>query len=207
MHAAWAELPTRWQGMRDGRLDEFTTRLADSPVPSYGTAGLDSAPPPLLRSANSDPQLTSPVWYAEVTLQHVKESNPELLEAVSIGFVRLPAGGFTFALDELRAKLADTGAVSGIGALPGLVPESTAYLSTGEVLCEGQPVSLANATSSSELLLDPTPAPEGDEADFDTPLNPSGTGRQHFMLMLQIFFRLLVWLFPSISDHLLCFAC
>jgi hypothetical protein len=159
--------------MRDGRLDEFTTRLADSPVPSFAAAGLDAAPPPLVRTATSDPQLTSPVWYAEVTLQHVKESAPGMLEAVSLGLVRLPAGGFTFALDERRAKLADTGAVSGLGALPGLVPESTAYLSTGEVLREGQPVAFANAALSPAAAdaasLDPT------DADFDTPLNPSGT--------------------------------
>jgi hypothetical protein len=99
----------------------------------------------------------------------------------SIGVLRLPES--TFGLDEHRARLVDTGAVCGGATLPGAIPESTAYLSSGDIISAG---SLASSSASVTALTATTAESVGgggremedEEAsrdhENDTPQNPSG---------------------------------
>jgi hypothetical protein len=70
--------------------------------------------------------------------------------------------------------LADTGTLSGAGALPGLVPSSCAYLSTGEVLLDGSSLPPDGDASSGRL---PSPSGLPDGEDGDGGLFDEGRGR------------------------------
>ena len=186
--------PSKWLGLHMNRLGAFTTRLANRPVPLISSGGdgeVGSGTSALMRACSSETALVPSLWYMEVALgaEAVNEggggssSSGARAGAVGVGLVRLPDGGGTFGLDERRAMLADTETLSGAGALPGLVPSSCAYLSTGEVLLDGSSLP-PNDDASSGRLPSPSGLLDGEDGDgglfdegrgSDTPQNPSGT--------------------------------
>ena len=93
-----------------------------------------------------------------------------------IGVLRLPASGTsTFGLDEHRARLVDTGGVCGGATLPGLIPESTAYLSSGDIVSAGPlRTTAASPPATISTMMAVHPVEEDVDHDDDTPQNPSG---------------------------------
>ena len=107
--------PSKWQGLHTNRLDAFTTRLANRPVPLISSGGdgeVGSGASALMRGWSSEAALVPPLWYMEVALSAVAVneggvggSSGAWAGAVGVGLVRLPdGGGTTCGLDERRAS-------------------------------------------------------------------------------------------------------
>lgn len=113
-------LPSTWKGLKDGRLQSFSTHIADREIPILAYPGSVSG-----------------VWYAEV---QILEDEPSSVFALGV-LHRLieskdsplhepqsPSNDVSGAL-FLRGKVDNAEA-----ALPGLLPHSIAYMSTGTIL-------------------------------------------------------------------------